>query len=128
MNKKKIDNINTSNETKYEKGQISKIILATLGIGVLLGGSVLITPNFPIVVGIFIKLIQEIKGVKLPESKVKRTLKLLEKRQISELYTKNSEVFVKVKEGWHIDMLKYSVESLLELKKKKQWGGKWYLV
>lgn len=115
-------------DPSYEPGQINKIILATLGIGVILGGSILITPNFPIVLGLFIKLIQDIKGVKLPQSKVKRTLKQLEKRQILELYTKDSEVYVKVKAGWHIDMLKYSIESLLDLKKKKQWQGKWYMV
>ena len=35
---------------KFEKGEISKIILATLGIGALLGGTILITPNFPALV------------------------------------------------------------------------------
>ena len=113
---------------KYKKGEISKIILATLGIGAILGGSVLITPNFPIILGTFIKLIEEIKGVKLPKLKVKRTLQQLEKRKILNLQAKGNEVYVEVEDIWDTEIIKYSIQSLLELKQKSKWQGKWFLV
>ena len=47
----------------------------------ILGGTVLITPNFPIILGTFIKLIEEIKGIKLPKLKVKRTLTTIGKKE-----------------------------------------------
>jgi len=113
---------------KFKKGEITKIILATLGIGALLGGTVLITPNFPIILGTFIKLIEEIKGIKLPKLKVKRTLKQLEKRKILNLETKGNKVYVEVKDLWNTEIIKYSIQSLLELKRKNKWIGKWFLV
>ncbi|KKP87314.1 MAG: Transcriptional regulator, PaaX family [Candidatus Roizmanbacteria bacterium GW2011_GWA2_35_8] len=113
---------------KFKKGEIAKIILATIGIGAILGGTVLITPNFPIIIGSFIKLIEEIKGIKLPKLKVKRTLKLLEKRKILNLEIKNNEVYVEVEDIWNIEILKYSIQSLFEMRKKLKWQGKWFLV
>ncbi|KKP68078.1 MAG: Transcriptional regulator, PaaX family [Candidatus Roizmanbacteria bacterium GW2011_GWA2_35_19] len=113
---------------KFKKGEIAKIILATIGIGAILGGTVLITPNFPIIIGSFIKLIKEIKGIKLPKLKVKRTLKLLEKRKILNLVIKNSEVYIEVEDAWNIEILKYSIQSLLAMRKKLKWQGKWFLV
>ena len=115
-------------EKKFKKGEIAKIILATLGIGALLGGTVLITPNFPIVLGTFIKLIEEIKGIKLPKTKVKRTLQQLEKRKILNLEIKRNEVYVEVEDLWNIEIVKYSIQSFLELKQKSKWQGKWFLV
>ena len=114
-------------EKKFKKGEIAKIILATLGIGALLGGTVLITPNFPIVLGAFIKLIEEIKGIKLPKTKVKRTLQQLEKRKILNLEIKRNEVYVEVEDLWNIEIVKYSIQSFLELKQKSKWQGKWFL-
>ena len=113
---------------KFKKGEITKIILATLGIGAILGGTVLITPNFPIILGTFIKLIEEIKGIKLPKTKVKRTLQQLEKRKILNLEIKGNEVYVEVKDLWNTEIIKYSIQSLLELKRKNKWMGKWFLV
>ncbi|MEK7597421.1 MAG: CRISPR-associated endonuclease Cas2 [Patescibacteria group bacterium] len=113
---------------KFKKGEITKIILATLGIGAILGGTILITPNFPIILGTFIKLIEEIKGIKLPKTKVKRTLQQLEKRKIINLEVKNNEVYVEVEDIWNKEIIKYSIQSLLELKQKSKWTGKWFLV
>lgn len=113
---------------KYKKGEISKIILAALGIGVVLGGSALISPNFPILIGSLLKLIEEVKGVKLSKVKIKRTLKILEKKQIIDLEIKGNEIYVKVRDNWNIDIVKYSIKELLELKRKKDWPGKWFLV
>lgn len=113
---------------KFKKGEITKIVLATLGIGAILGGTVLITPNFPIILGTFIKLIEEIKGIKLPKTKVKRTLQQLEKRKILNLQAKGNEVYVEVEDLWNTEIIKYSIQSLLELKRKNKWMGKWFLV
>lgn len=113
---------------KFKKGEITKIILATLGIGAILGGTVLITPNFPIIIGTFIQLIEEIKGIKLPKTKVRRTLQQLEKRKILNLEIKNKEVYVEVEDIWNKEIVKYSIQSLLELKQKSEWMGKWFLV
>lgn len=129
--KKKIDKkLHNDNQTekKYKKGEISKIILATLGIGVVLGGSVFITPNFPLVLGGLIKLIEEIKSVKIPKTKLKRALVKLQGKKIIDLEKKGDEVFVKVKNIWAPEIIKYSVQSLLELKRKQQWKNKWFLV
>jgi len=113
---------------KYKKGEIAKIILATLGIGAVLGGTVFISPNVPIVIGTLIGLIKELKGVTLPKVKVKRTLQQLEKRKILNLEIKNNEVFVEVEDFWNIEIVKYSIQSLLQLKNKSKWKGKWFLV
>ncbi len=113
---------------KFKKGEIAKIILATLGIGALLGGTILVTPNFPIIIGSFIKLIEEIKGIKLPKNKVKRTLQKLEKRKIINLEIKDDEVYVEIEDIWNTEIVKYSIQSLLELKQKTKWSGKWFLV
>ncbi len=113
---------------KYKKGEISKIILAALGIGVVLGGSALISPHFPIFIGSLLKLIEEVKGIKLSKVKIKRTLKILEKKQIIDLERKGNEIYVKVRDNWNIDIVKYSIKELLELKRKKDWPGKWFLV
>lgn len=113
---------------KFKRGEISKIILATLGIGALLGGTILITPNFPIIIGTFIQLIEEIKGIKLPKTKVERTLRQLEKKEIINLEIKGNEVFVEIEDVWNKEIIKYSIQSLLELKQKSEWQGKWFLV
>ena len=113
---------------KFKRGEITKIILATLGIGALLGGTVLITPNFPIIIGTFIQLIEEIKGIKIPKTKVKRTLQQLEKKKILNLEIKGKEVYVEVEDVWNKEIIKYSMQSLLELKQKTEWSGKWFLV
>ncbi len=115
-------------DIKFKKGEIAKIILATLGIGVVLGGSVFISPNFPIVLGGLIKLVEEIKGIKLPKLKVKRTLEKLEKKKIIDLERKGDEIYVKVKDKWNVELIKYSIASLLDLKKKKEWSKKWFMV
>lgn len=125
MNKNKGDKI----KGKFKSGQLKEIVLATIGVGVVLGGSVLITPNFPIVIGLFMKLIEEVKGVKLPRHKVNRVLRSLEEKEIIELEKKDNEVFVKIKDGYHVEIIKYSIKSLLEIKRKNQrWSGKWFLV
>ncbi len=113
---------------KFKPNQLKEYILAGLGIGFVLGGSILLTPNFPIVLGGILKIIEEIKGVKVPKDKAVRVLKQLEKRQLIDLKRENNQVFVKVKDKNSILIIKYSLRELLNLKKRKKWRGKWFLV
>ena len=119
---------NKTEEKKYKSGELKKIVLAALGIGVVLGGSVLLTPNFPIVLGSIIKLIEEFKSVKVPKRKMMRVLKQLEKKEIIHIERLNDEVKVNIKNHFHTEIVKYSIKELLALKHKKKWEGKWFLV
>jgi CRISPR-associated endonuclease Cas2 len=120
---------NKLEEEKFRSGELRQIILAGLGIALVLGGSIVLTPNFPIILGGLIKIVEEIKGIKIPKIKIRRALKRLEKRKIIALEQKGKEVEVKVLKAGKIEVLKYSIKRLLELKsKKKKWKGKWFLV
>ena len=113
---------------KYKPNELQQYILAALGIGVVLGGSVLFSPNFPIIVGSILKIIEEIKGIKIPKKKAIRVLKQLEKRQLIQIERKGNEVYVMVKDKNNVSILKYSLKEVLNLKKKKEWRSKWFLV
>ncbi len=119
---------NKKEETKFKPGQITHIVFAALGIGVILGGSLMITPNFPIVVGSLLKLIEELKGIKIPKKKIKRVLKQLKKRDVINLEKRGGDVYVTIKDGNNVEILKYSLKEILELKKKKKWEKKWFVV
>lgn len=115
-------------KTKFKPYQLKKYILAGLGISLILGGSLFFTPNFPIILGTILKIIEKIKGIKIPSQKAKRVLKQLEKEQLIEIERRNNEIYVKVKKGDSLSILKYSLKELLALKNKKKWEGKWFLV
>lgn len=116
-------------EKKFKPGELKQIVLAALGIGVVLGGSVFLTPNFPIVLGSILKVIEEIKQIKLPKRKAIRVLKQLEKEEIIFLNRKKDQVEVVLKDQNNTKILKYSIKEILELKKKaKKWDGKWFIV
>lgn len=117
-----------TDEKKYRPNELKKYILAGLGIGLVLGGTVLLTPNFPIVLGSILKLIEEFKGIKIPKKKAIRVLKQLEKRQLIQIERKNEEVYVTVKNNEDVSILKYSLKEILALKKKKNWKNKWFMV
>ena len=102
--------------------------MAALGIGVVLGGSVFFTPNFPIILGSILGIIEEIKGVKIPKKKIQRVLKKLEKKQLIQLERKGSQVFVTVKNKDDVSIMKYSLREILNLKKKKDGKEKWFMV
>jgi len=127
-------NNNRNNKETFKSGQLKEIIFATIGISVLIGGTVLITPNFPIVLSSLLKLIEEFKGLKIENKKkirhkVKRALKRLEKRKLISLEKKGEEVEVKVLEDGREEVLKYSIKQLLKLKKEnKNWNKKWFIV
>ena len=103
--------------------------MGAIGVSVLLAGTFLITPNFPIVFASLMKLIEEFKSKKIPKTKVKRVLKNLEKKKIISLEYDGEEVIVKVLDNNNVDLVKYSIKQLLDLKKmKKNWDKRWFLV
>ena len=54
-----------SEERKFQSGELKEIIFGSLGIALIFGGSILITPHFPIVLGALLKIIKEVKGMGL---------------------------------------------------------------
>ena len=115
-------------EVKFKHNELRQIVLAALGLGVIVGG-VLITPNFPIVLGMIISLIKDFRKKDISEKKVKRVLQNLEKKEIIYLETRGETVFVHLKNFFHPTILKYSLKEIFEFKKReKKWQGKWYLV
>lgn len=115
-------------EVVFKQWEIKDLLFAALGISVVLGGSILLTPNFPIVLGSIIKLIQEIKGEKVPVAKIKRTIQALEKKEIIYMEEKDGTAYVHLK-TWNQQILQYSLKGILDFKKKeKKWNGKWFLV
>jgi CRISPR-associated endonuclease Cas2 len=55
-------------------------------------------------------------------------LKALEKREIVSLEENGDEIKVKVIDKNNIEILKYSLKEILNLKTKKKWNSKWFLV
>lgn len=115
-------------EKKYKPNELKQYVLAALGIGVVLGGSVLFTPNFPIILGSILGIIEEIRGIKIPKKKIQRVLKQLEKKQLIQIERKNDELYVTIQDKNDISIIKYSIREILNLKKKKDWEGKWFMV
>ena len=112
----------------FKHGELREIIIKCIGLSILLGGTFLVTPNFPIVYSGILKLIEEFTKKKVPEAKVKRVLKNLEKKELISIEKKGNQVLVRLK-SWNPIVLKYSLKSLLDFKRKeKKWGGKWFLV
>ena len=58
-----------SDEIKFKSGELKEIILGAIGVSVLLAGTFLITPNFPIVFASLMKLIEEFKSKKFLKQK-----------------------------------------------------------
>lgn len=115
-------------ENHYKPRQLREIVLAALGMGVLVGG-IMVTPNFPIIFASIIGLIKEFKRKDIPEIKIKRVLKNLEKKEIISLEIKGKDVYVHLKNWLSPSTVKYSLQAILDLKKRaKTWNGKWFLV
>ncbi len=117
------------NETRLKPGQIYWEIIKLLGMTYLSGGGSISRPILPLLVDGIRKLLKELKNIDVEEKKIKTTLLKLEKRQIINLTEKDEKVFVEIEGKNKSVILKYSIKSILDLKKKnKEWNGKWYLV
>lgn len=115
-------------ESGFKPRELREIILKCIGLSILLGGTFLVSPNFPIAYAGVLNLIKEFTKKKVPETKVKRVLKSLERKELIYLDKRGDQVFVRLK-GWNPVILKYSIKSLLDYKmKEKKWQGKWFLV
>lgn len=85
--------------------------------------------NLPLLIDNLKGLLKTIKNNQTKKKKVLRALKNLEKNEIIELTEKNNQVYVHLKDKDNPKIIEYSIESLLNFKKKnKQWNGKWFLV
>lgn len=115
-------------ENQFKRGELKEIVLGALGMSLVVGG-IMISPNFPIVLGAIIKLIEDAKKIKIPKSKVKRVLKNLEAKKIISIVEKENEVFVNINEYGRKTVSKYSLKRLLEYKTQtKQWTKTWFIV
>ncbi len=83
-------------------------------------------PRLNVLIGILIK--EVVKKRKIDRIKVKRAMNILEKKEIISFEEKNDQVFVQLNENGRSTILKYSIKSLLDLKRRNKWQGKWYLV
>jgi len=120
---------NGGEEDQFKHSELRQIVLSSIGLGILLGGTFLVTPNFPIVFGAILSLIKELSNKKIPEKKIKRVLKNLEKKELIQIIEKDDEAHVYLKSGWTPLILKYSLKPLLALKRrKKKWDGKWFII
>ena len=114
---------------EFKHGELRQKVIGAIGLGILLSGTFLVTPGFPIVFASIVGLIQDITKKEVPLSKIKRVLKNLEKKEIIYLEEKDGEVYVSLKGIFTPLTLKYSIQPLLELKRKeKKWNGKWFMV
>ena len=129
MISKKESKQNQNLNITLKHGELRQAVLSALGLSILLGGTFLVTPNFPIIYATIVGLIQELTKKNIPPKKIIRVFRNLERNKIVYLEEKNGEVYVHLKSGFTPIILKYSLQPLLELKqKKKKWNGKWFLV
>lgn len=115
-------------ERKFKRGELIEIVLKSMAVLTIVGGSI-VFPNFPLVLGMIIKLIKDTEKIDIAPKKLNHTLKTLEKRKIIDLVYEGDNVYVKFRKDNQIDILKYSIKKLLDFKKQKhQWKRKWVLV
>lgn len=124
----KSEKIIKQKEKKFESGQIKDLVVAGIVLATLIAG-IAITPNFPIVLAGLMKLLEREEKGPVSKHKVRRVLKDLEKKKVLRIEQKDGEAIVYIKNLFHTSVAKYSLKSLLDLKrKKKKWSGKWVLV
>jgi len=109
--------------------EVREAVLGVIGVGLVVGGTIVLTPNFPIVLGAIIKSIQEMKQFQIPKKKLKRTLQSLEKQEIITLEQKEGEVVVYLRSMFDPRVLRYSLKALLAAKHNPgAWDGSWRMV
>lgn len=112
----------------FRTGELRELVLRAIALGLLFGGSI-VFPTFPMIVGSILKFVEEAKKAKVPESKIKRVLANLERKEIIAIEEKGEEVYVHIKDKNNISILRYSIKALLDSRRKRQkWNSKWVLV
>ena len=69
-----------------------------------------------------------LKIIKLKNNNVLLLNVKLGKSKLIQIKRKGNEVYVAVKNKDNVSILKYSLKEILNLKKKKNWQGRWFLV
>lgn len=129
VNKREDEKKHKKKIEQFKSRELQQLIFSAIGISLVVGGSIVLTPNFPIVIGMMLKIIEEIKNHKVSKTKVKQSLKRLEKRQLLSIEMYGKEAVVRIVDKGKTEVLRYSLKALLDLKKKnKKWDGKWFLV
>ncbi len=114
---------------KLKPRQLLLAILEVIGLTLISGGGTFVRPTLPIAVKAIIALLKEAKRLEVEEKKVKRVLDNLEKKEILNIEEKDNTLFVHILDKDNPTIIKYSIQALLDYKKKKkQWNGKWFLV
>ncbi|MEK7070972.1 MAG: CRISPR-associated endonuclease Cas2 [Patescibacteria group bacterium] len=112
----------------FAKHEITETILKLIGVGLIVGGSI-VAPNLPIAVYAVIKGIEDLKKRPVSRKKVIRSLEILEKKEVIAFIEKDKEIFVKVRDVWNAKILRYSIQQLIDFKlKQKKWDGRWFMV
>lgn len=114
------------NKNNLKPGEVTELILESIANYLIdMGGY--FKPSLNVLVGLIIKEI--LKKRKIEKKKIERSLKILEKREIIILEEKDDKVFIQLHENGKSKIIKYSIELLLDFKKrKKEWDGKWFMV
>jgi DNA-binding transcriptional regulator PaaX len=121
--------IEVTEEVKFKRRELRDKVLAIVAVSGIMGGIVVLGPNFPILLSAIISIFKKDHHQDVPVYKVRRVLKTLEKNKIISLESRGEEVYVHVIDRFDTRLIKYSIKALLDLKnKEKRWRGKWYLV
>ena len=117
------------NKKRFKPGEIYWEIIKLIGMVYISGGGSIYRPLLPQLIQEIIRLIKESRDIEVKEKKVKTILLKLEKRQIINLIEEKDKIFVEIKNKKKSIILKYSIKSIFDFKKKqKNWDGQWYLV
>jgi len=121
--------VNKEEEIKLKRGQLYWMILEIIGLTLISGGGNPLKPTLPLAFAEIKKILKKIKKINIEDKKLKRTLLNLEKKELISLVENKEEVEVYLKDKNNPYILRYSIKSLLDLKKKKkEWNGKWFFV
>lgn len=114
------------NEKKLKPGEITELIFESIANQLIEAGGY-IKPRLNVIVGLLIKTIIEKR--RIARKKIERALKTLEKRKIIFFEEKENKILVQLNEKGKPIILKYSIKSLINFKKRnKKWNGKWFMV
>jgi len=107
--------------TKDGRVEITKIILKTLLVGVVVVGAAVIAPGIGPVLKMFMP------GKNYDRKKFSRAFKNLEEQKMVSVSYKGKEAIISITEKGRGRTLKYNFEEI-KLNKPKKWDGKWRII
>lgn len=114
---------------KRSYGEIRNLVLENLANFLIEAGRIGIRPSLPLLLGGFLKLVNQKLDQKIDKWQLKRVLKNLEKREIIFIEEKNDQIIVYLKDKGKPLLMKYSLKALFDFKnKKKKWDRRWFIV